>query len=327
MHDPRPILVAIDAGATTSVAVAVTVDGARIGRAVRGGANPKRHGLEAAADTIGALAREVSGDARPDLVLVAGAGIDRPEHARALETALRGRLPGARVVVVNDTLAVLRAATPDAVGLVVPVSTGGNVIGRGSDGRVTDRGHGIFGGGYVLGALAARAVRAGRVRDGDARTAGTAQDDEASASHISPGGPWIERPLAAEVAAAGIGWRSKRRPAPEAALLGAAVARAAVSGDPYPARMVERWCRRVTGAVREEVDRLGLGEHPGVVVYGGLGDAMPWLAGRIREAVRAGAPGARLVRLEGEPVDGAVALALDAWRGAPIRWDFVPRRR
>ena len=100
--------------------------------------------------------------------------------------------------VVNDTLAVLRAGTPDAVGIAVPVSTGGNVIGRASDGRVTDRGHGIFGGGYVLGALAARAARRGRVGEG----------------------------LAREVDAARLGWRG-RRPGPEAALLGVAVARAA----------------------------------------------------------------------------------------------------
>ena len=68
---------------------------------------------------------------RPELVYVAGAGIDRPEQARALERELRGRLPGSardggeR----HDGRPALRH--PDGVGLVVPVSTGGNVIGRG----------------------------------------------------------------------------------------------------------------------------------------------------------------------------------------------------
>jgi N-acetylglucosamine kinase-like BadF-type ATPase len=99
----------------------------------------------------------------PALLFVAGAGVDRPQHARALEAALGTHLPSTRVLVVNDTLAALRAGTPDGVGLAIPVSTGGNVIGRGPDGRVTDRGHGIFGGGYVLGALAARAARRGDV--------------------------------------------------------------------------------------------------------------------------------------------------------------------
>jgi hypothetical protein len=90
--------------------------------------------------------------------------------------------------------------------------------------------------------------------------------------------------------------------------------------------MVDRWCARVAGAVGEEAERLGLGDEPAVAVYGGLGDASPWLAARIRASVLAGAPGARLVRLEEEPAAGAAALALDAWLGASISWDFTPRR-
>ena len=293
------MLVGVDAGATKSVALAVTPEGRRVGCADGPGANPKRHGLEAAADRIAALALEATGGASPALVFVAGAGIDRPEHARALEGALAVRLAGARVVVVNDTLAVLRAGIPDAVGLVVPVSTGGNVIGRGPDGRVTDRGNGIFGGGYVLGALAAR-----RVRRGGATPA-----------------------LADAVTGAGVAltWRG-RRPGPEAATLAAAVVAAAEAGDPFAARCVARWCARVTGAVAEEVARLGLGATPSVVVYGGLADASAWLAGRIRSAVLAGAPGARILRLLVEPVEGAALLARDAWAGVPLAWEFTPRR-
>jgi N-acetylglucosamine kinase-like BadF-type ATPase len=305
MQPRQPILVGVDAGATKSVAIAVEPDGRRRGRATGPGANPKRHGLEAAADRLRDLVRAVASlpaDADPALVFVAGAGIDRPEHAGALRVALESRLPGTRVIVVNDTLAVLRAATPDAVGLAVPVSTGGNVIGRAPDGRVTDRGHGIFGGGYVLGALAMRAARR-------------------KPSSVGAG-------LRSAIGAAGVGWRRDRprRPAPEAAGLGAAVVNAASLGDPLPARMVDRWCARVTGAVREEVERLGLGPEPAVVVYGGLADVSPWLAGRIRDAVLAGAPGARLMTLEVEPAEGAAELARDAWTGSSIAWGFAPRR-
>ena len=302
-----PILVGVDAGATRCSALAVASDGTRLGRAEGPGANPKRHGLDVAADRVAALATDVAatGTTRqpapaPALVFVAGAGIDRPNHARALEAALTARLPRTRVIVVNDTLAALRAGTPDGVGLAVPVSTGGNVIGRGSDGRVTDRGHGIFGGGYVLGALAARAARRGN----------------------------IGAELARVIEAAGISWLADRprRPGPEAARLGAAVARAAERGDPLPARMVDRWCGRVTRTVREEIDSLDLGSTPVVIVYGGLGAACPWLEERIRAAVLEAAPGARLVTLARDPVEGAADLALDAWGGAPVAWDFSPRR-
>jgi hypothetical protein len=90
--------------------------------------------------------------------------------------------------------------------------------------------------------------------------------------------------------------------------------------------MVDRWCGRVTQAVREEVERLDLGSTPAVIVYGGLGDACPWLADRIRAAVLDAAPGARLPALIKEPVEGAADLALDAWRGHPVAWDLTPRR-
>ncbi len=113
---------------------------------------------------------------------------------------------------------------------------------------------------------------------------------------------------------------------PEAALLAADVLRAAEAGDPYPARMVDRWCSRTADAVRDEVERLGLGSRPVVILYGGLLDASPWLDGRMREAILEGAPGAQIRRLDVDPVTGAALLARDAWRGAPITWDFVPRR-
>ncbi len=290
------MLVGVDAGATKSVAIAIEPDGRRIGRADGGGANPKRHGLDAAAARIAELALAAA-SGRPALVLVAGAGIDRPEHARTLEAALGRVLPGPRILVVNDTLAALRAGTTDGVGLAVPVSTGGNVIGRGADDRVTDRGHGIFGGGYALGALAARAARRGRV----------------------------SAELAEAVRAADLTWLGNR-PGPEVAALGAAVVAAARAGDHYPARMVDRWCARVTAAVREEASRLELGPAPVVVVYGGLLDASAWLEARIVDAVTAALPAARVIRLEAEPAAGAAALARDAWAGCPVTWAFVPRR-
>ena len=298
MTDPdAAVLVGVDAGATKTDALAVRPDGVVVGRVTGEGANPKRHGLEVASVRIAALVRVATAGANPSLAYIAGAGLDRPEHARAMERALAEQLPGTRVMAANDTLAVLRCGTEDGVGLVVPVSTGGNVVGRGPDGRVTDRGHGIFGGGYVLGALAARAARRDRVGE----------------------------PLAAVIAAADLGWRG-RRPDPAASQLAAAVIAAARAGDRYPARIIDRWCGRVTAAVAEEADRLGLGAEPVVIVYGGLLDASPWLGARIRSAVLAALPLARLRGLETDPVVGAALLARDAWSGRLASWDFTPRR-
>ncbi len=292
-----PLLVGVDAGATKTVALAVRPDGEVLGRSAGDGANPKRHGLAVAAERIAGLARAAAGGEVPALTFIAGAGIDLPQHARALEREVGARLAGGRVLAANDTLAVLRCGAPQGVGLAVPVSTGGNVVGRGPDGQVTDRGHGIFGGGYVLGALAARAARRGRV---------------------SPA-------LASAVADAGLAWVG-RRPEPAAAGLGAVVAAAAAEGDAFAGRVVDRWCGRVSAAVREEVGRLGLGPQPTVIVYGGLLEASPWLGARIRAAVLAGAPGARFAPLEAEPVEGAALLARDAWAGRFAAWDFAPRR-
>ncbi len=278
-------------------------DGGTIRRVATGGANPKRHGLDLAADRITGAVVAVAGGRSVELLLVAGAGIDRPANAAGLRDALLARSAALEVIVVNDTLAALRAGTPDAVGLVVVAGTGGNVVGRASDGRVTDRGHGLFGGSYVLAAIAARAAWRGdrRVSPGVARVAAT----------------WVS------VAPAG---RRPPRPGPEVAVLAPALLAAGAAGDWLVARVVDRWCARVTGAVAEEAGRLALGDSPAVVLYGGLLDAAPWLAMRLRAAILAGAPGARIARLAVEPVQGAALLARDAWVGRPVRWEFVPRR-
>lgn len=286
-----------------SAAVAVTPDGRRVGRAIGDGANPKRQGLAASADGIAALAAAAAGDRPVALLLVAGAGIDRPENAATLRAALVTRASAGRIIVVNDTLAALRAGTPDAVGLVVVAGTGGNVLGRGPDGRVSNRGHGVFGGSYVLAALALRAAARRDPRVGAA----------------------VGRAFAAVTPAAGGGGRPLR-PGPEVAALAPALLAAGAAGDALVARIVDRWCAHVTDAVRDEVTRLGLGPEPVVVLYGGLLDASPWLEGRLREAVLEGAPGARIARLAVGPVEGAALLARDAWAGRPVRWEFVPRR-
>ena len=93
-HNASPALVGVDAGATKAVAIAVATDGERLARAEGPGANPKRHGLDAAADRISALVDRVAGSRQIAILFVAGAGIDRPEHARALEGALRSGWPG-----------------------------------------------------------------------------------------------------------------------------------------------------------------------------------------------------------------------------------------
>ncbi len=293
----------MDAGSTHTAALAVAPDGRTIRRAAVAGANPKRQGLDLAADRITRAVAVVAGGRSVDLLVVAGAGIDRPANAVGLRDALLARSAAMEVIVVNDTLAALRAGTPDAVGLVVVAGTGGNVIGRASDGRVTDRGHGLFGGSYVLAAIAARAAWRGDRR-------------------ISPG---VARVVAASLPVP-TGGRRPPRPGPEVAVLAPALLAAGAAGDRLVARVVDRWCSRVTGAVAEEARRLALGESPAVVLYGGLLDAAPWLAMRLRAAILAAAPRARILRLAVEPVEGAALLARDAWAGRPVRWEFVPRR-
>lgn len=289
----RPILVGVDAGSTRSSALAVRPSGAVVGRADGPGANPKRQGLAVSAARIAALAAEAAGPAGDggagpgvDLLLVAGAGIDRPEHGAALRDELIARSAAARVVVVNDTFAALRAATRDGVGLVVVAGTGCNVIGRGPSGRATGRGHGVFGGGYVLGALAVRALRRGDPR-------------------VSPA-------LAAEIRA-GSPDVTARRPGPEVAALAAGVIGAAEGGDAFAGRLVSRWMAHVRTALREEAATLGFHGPPRVVLYGGLVDAAPALRGRLEATVAAAIPGARIRHLDRAPVEGAALLARDAW--------------
>ena len=100
-----PVLVGVDAGATKAVAIATATDGERLARAEGPGANPKRHGLDAAADRIAALAGQVAGElvgqvdpvaARsPSCSSPARASIDRSTPARSREPCA-GDLPRTR---------------------------------------------------------------------------------------------------------------------------------------------------------------------------------------------------------------------------------------
>lgn len=134
------------------------------------GANPQRTGLEASADTLATLVRDVVRPHRPVDALsvyagVAGAGRDEDQEVLTehLHKALTDETDVVRVQVVHDACIALDAAFGAGSGLVIIVGTGSVVFGRTRDGeprRAGGWGHllGDAGSGYAVWQAGLRAV-------------------------------------------------------------------------------------------------------------------------------------------------------------------------
>jgi N-acetylglucosamine kinase-like BadF-type ATPase len=95
--------------------------------------HPHHIGVEASADVVDALAREVGAPADLGVLLVAGLDFADEEDTYRAEAERRGW--AAEIVVGNDTFAVLRAGTERGWGVAVTCGAGINCVGVAPDGR------------------------------------------------------------------------------------------------------------------------------------------------------------------------------------------------
>ncbi len=223
----------------------------------------------------------------------AGAAGTEDEQARGeLERLLGELLPGTRVQVVHDSRLVLAAANLVS-GVAVIAGTGSVAYGRNRTGAEARAG----GWGWLLGDdgggawLVREAVRAVLRRADDGISAGPLGAALMAAAAVS--NPVA---LAAEL-------HGRREPQQWAALAGA-VFRAAPE-DPGARAIIERGADCLADMAIRVAERLG---EPGpVVLAGGLLLHQPLLEGGVR--ARLSARGLTAIRLEDEPVAGAVRLA------------------
>jgi len=168
------ILVGVDAGATTTRAVA-SGDGRLLGRASAGSGNPHNAGVQAAAASIVQAVRRASGHQTVDVVVAGIAGLEDPELKEGLRVALAASGFAREFHISSDALIALDGAFLGAAGIIVISGTGSVAWGRderGKEARSGGWGHVIddAGSGYDLGRSALRAV----LREHDGRAAPTA---------------------------------------------------------------------------------------------------------------------------------------------------------
>ena len=305
------VVLAVDGGNSKTDVALVSDDGALLA-AVRGPTvSHQAVGLDEGMARLERLARDVgaSVDGPADVGVFALAGADYPSDVRLLRRGIE-RLGIARdVVVVNDTLAALRAGSRRHWGIALICGQGVNGVGVAPDGRVA-RFDGVgdisgdWGGGTSVG-LAAQAA-AVRARDGRGPRTSLERLVPAHFGLASPGA--VVRAL-----------YTGRLAAERLGELSPVVFAAAVSGDAVAREIVDRLADELGVMAVALIRRLRLRRlDPDVVLAGGVfraEDAAFHL--RLAGAVSAVAPDARVVRLEAPPVLGSALLGLERQTGEP----------
>jgi N-acetylglucosamine kinase-like BadF-type ATPase len=234
-------------------------------------------------------------------VLLAGA--DLPEERLTLRTKIEQLSWSHRLVVDNDTLALLRAGTDRGWGIAVVCGAGINCLGLAPDGRevrflALGPISGDWGGGGDVG-LAALAAAA---RSADGRGPRTVLETAVPA-HFGLADP-LEVSRAIHL-----------RQIPSARLLELApVVLAACDQDRVAAGIIGRLANEVIAFAAAALSRLELTGADADVVLGGrlLSAVSPSVIETIARGVNEAAPNARVLVAPSEPIVGAALLGLDA---------------
>ncbi|MEV2237971.1 BadF/BadG/BcrA/BcrD ATPase family protein [Micromonospora sp. NPDC049891] len=311
---PGAVVVGLDIGGTTTRALAVTLDGERLGAGRAGGGNPTSHGATRAAGELRTALRQALDTVDPARVRaasigLAGAGrlLADPAGRAAFDDAWRGAGLHCRYAVHGDTLIAYASGTADPTGTVLVAGTGA-VAARVHDlrlDRVAD-GHGWLlgdtGSGHWLGHQAVRRLLA--ALDAGAEPGDLGRRILAELTGSSQVAPRSRDTVDALVQAV------TRRPPVNLARLAPLVVDAAVAGDPTGTVLVSEAAAHLAATV----DRIRPAGDTGVLVLGGglLTGETP-VAAAVRVEARRRWPDAPL-RVAG---DGAAAAAWLAARTLP----------
>jgi N-acetylglucosamine kinase-like BadF-type ATPase len=303
-------VLAVDGGNSKTDLAVIGEDGTLIASAHGPGTSHHHLGLVGAVEQLGVLFREASsraGGATPAIGVLALAGADQPEEETTLEAAISAQDWAPRVIVRNDTFAVLRSGTDSPDGVAVVCGAGINCVGV-ADGHVVRFASlggitGDWGGGSDVGMAALGAA----VRSEDGRGPDTVLVDVV-AHHFGR----------ADATAVALDVHAQRISIWELGTVTPAVFAAAADGDAQAGLIMDRTADEVAAFVRAALTRLGRSDEEVPVVLGGsvLRAGWPMLDGRIDELVARFAPRAQVIRTAYPPLVGAALLALDEI-GAP----------
>ena len=298
----------IDAGGTKTVGYLADETGQILGEVRAGAANLHAAGEREVERVLREVVDQVTKGRGSELaaVCVGMAGAERDTDRQAVVAILQRLGILGRILVVNDALVALSAGVREGPGIVLVSGTGSIVYGRSARGLAARAGGfgRIFGdeaSGYWLGRRALQAV----ARASDGRGPATRLTPLVLA-HFGVTRAWdLVLQINTRVSEHGL-----------VSALAPVVDEARAQGDGVATAILEEAAAELQGAARSVAGRLGMRDEPfGFVLAGGGFKAAPWLADELVRRLPEIAPRATVTRLEAEPVQGAVWLALAAARG------------
>jgi N-acetylglucosamine kinase-like BadF-type ATPase len=310
-----PHVLGVDGGNSKSDVVLASADGTCLAAARGPSVSHQAVGLEAGMSRLATLlseARAVAGDqaAGPaDVAVLCLAGADTAADVRLLESALGGLGLARRVVLRNDTLAVLRSGTDSGWGVAVICGAGVNAAGIAPNGRTARLAAlGEISGDWGGGTDVAWAGLAAAVRGRDGRGPRTVLE------RVIPSALGLGRPSSVTHAL-----YTGRLDDARVRDLAPVVFQAAIDGDAAARSIIDRLADEVVAMARAMLTRLHLARTVVDVVLGGGVMRTPDSAfhDRIREGIHHVAPTARIIVPRAPPVLGATLLALDELGGDP----------
>jgi N-acetylglucosamine kinase-like BadF-type ATPase len=301
-------VIGIDAGGTKTVCLLADEEGQIVSRARGEGAN-----LQAAGELqVEKILHKVMDDAidgraiAPAAICLGIAGVDRPNDAATVRSIMKRIGFNSRVLIVNDALIALETGLPGQSGVVIISGTGSIAYGRNAAGEAARAGGwgyvlGDEGSGYWIGRAALRAV----LRAADQRGPATMLTPMLL-EHFNVTQPQL---LLHEV------YHQQLKPA-EIGALAQCVHAAFLQGDSASIGILRGAAEELEGGALSVARRLGLTyESFGFILSGGIFRAVPWLEQELTRRLPLSTPRSLVKRLDREPAEGAVMLALQEARG------------
>ncbi len=300
-------VIGIDAGGTKTVCLLADEQGQILSRGRGEGANLQAAGELQVEKALHQVMAEALGDrAAPAAICLGIAGVDRPNDAAIVRGIMRRIGFNSRVLIVNDALIALETGAPGQPGVVIISGTGSIAYGRNAAGEAARSGGwgyvlGDEGSGYWIGRAALRAV----LRAADRRGPETVLT-RMLLEHFNVSQPQL---LLHEV------YHPQLKPAAIGALA-ECVQAAFLQDDPAAMGILRGAADELEAGALSVARRLELmADSFSFILSGGIFRAVPWLGQELARRLPTAAPRSLVIRLDREPAEGAVTLALQEARG------------
>jgi N-acetylglucosamine kinase-like BadF-type ATPase len=313
----REIVVAVDGGQSSTLALAAALNGEILGVGWGGESNhiDEPGGVERLNNALNHSITGALASAGRDADTVRGAVLGMTGVSTLAGEIAQAMLPQAQVMVHHDAITALAGASVGQPGVIVIAGTGAVAYGELADGRSAKSGGwgylmGDEGSGYDLGIQALRAI----TQASDWRGTSTQLVDmipqhfgldDLQALHKAIYSQQITR---AQIAG-----------------LAAVVGRAAQAGDTAAQDLLKAAAQHLAQAALAVIRQLGV---PGMDVYttGGLFNAGEWVLSPFREAIQIQSPASTVSAAKFSPIIGALLLALKA-AGSPLDASVIEQIR